>query len=243
MTARRSRPEPHAYVRRSLTTRRGRGTGWLRDLRRAATWHRRLLVAGLLAASVAFAIEAVSPPPPRTESVLVAAKDLAGGTRLRPDDVRLKDVAPASLPDGAVRTRTFAAGRTLDAPVRKGEVLTDVRLVGQSFLDSYGDGLVAAPVRIADAASVQLVRAGDIVDVLAAGLNANGSANGSATGAARLVAAATPVLTIPPVSEGPLGSTDIGSGALVVVVTSSETAARLAAAAVTDRLSLVIHGS
>ena len=86
---------------------------------------------------------------------------------------------------------------------------------------------------------MRLVRAGDIVDVLAAGLGANGSA----TGAARLVAAATPVLTIPPVSEGPLGSTDIGSGALVVVVTSSETAARLAAAAVTDRLSLVIHGS
>ena len=97
-------------------------TGWLRDLRRAASWHRRLLVAGLLAASVAFGIQAVSPPPPRTESVLVAAKDLAAGTRLRPDDVRLKDVAPASLPDGAVRTRTFAAGRTLDAPVRKGEV-------------------------------------------------------------------------------------------------------------------------
>lgn len=213
-------------------------TGWLRDLRRAATWHRRLLVAGLLAASVAFAIQAVSPPPPRTESVLVAAKDLRGGTRLSPDDVRLKDVAPASLPDGALRTRDFATGRTLDAPVRKGEVLTDVRLVGRSFLDTYGDGLVAAPVRIADAASVRLVRAGDIVDVLAAGLGANGSA----TSAARLVAAAAPVLAIPPVNDASLGATDLGTGALVVVVISSDTAARLAAAAVTDRLSLVIHG-
>jgi pilus assembly protein CpaB len=222
-----------------MTSRRSRsGTGWLRDLRRAATWHHRLLVAGLLAASLAFAIEAVSPPTPPTEAVLVAAKNLAGGTRLAPDDVRLTNVAPASLPDGAVRRPTLAEGRTLAGPVRKGEILTDVRLLGPAYLDSYGDGLVAAPVRIADAASVRLVRAGDIVDVLAAGAGANGSA----TSAARLVATASPVLTIPPVGDGSLGTTDTSAGALVVVVTSTETAARLAAAAVTDRLSLIIHG-
>src|SRR6476620_2344630 len=82
VTARARRAGPHADNERSYAARRGRGTGWLRDLRRAASWHRRLLVAGLLAASAAFAIDALSPPPPRTESVLVAAKDLAGGTRL-----------------------------------------------------------------------------------------------------------------------------------------------------------------
>jgi pilus assembly protein CpaB len=220
-------------------TRRGsRPTGWLRDLRRAASWHRRLLVAGLLAASAAFAIQAVSPTPPRTVSVLVTTRDLAGGTRLSPDDVRLKRLEPAALPDGALRARTLGVGRTLGAPVRKGEVLTDVRLVGRSFLDSYGNSLVAAPVRIADAASVRLVAPGDIVDVLAAGAGADGSA----TDAARLVAAAAPVVMIPPAGGSPLGETDVGQGALVVVVTSAETAARLAAAAVTDRLSLVIHG-
>jgi Flp pilus assembly protein CpaB len=212
--------------------------GWLRDLRRAASWHRRLLVAGLLAASVAFGIQAATPPPPRTESVLVAARDLASGTRLSPVDVRLKGVAPASLPDGALHTRGLAAGRTLGAPVRRGEVLTDVRLVSRSLLDSYGDALVAAPVRIADAASVRLVAPGDIVDVLAAGPGADGSAPRDA----RLVAAAVPIVTIPPAGASPLGETDVGQGALVVVVTTSETAARLAAAAVTDRVSLVIRG-
>jgi Flp pilus assembly protein CpaB len=238
VNGRRSRTRPHGDAERSYAARRVSRTGWLRDLRRAAAWHRRLLVAGLLAASVAFAIQAVSPPPPRTESVLVAAKDLDGGTRLSPGDVRLKDFAAASLPEGALRGPAVAAGRILDAPVRKGEILTDIRLFGRAFLDSYGDGLVAAPVRIADSASVRLVRAGDIVDVLAAGLGTNGSA----TSAARLVATATPILAIPPVGDGPLGTPDMGAGALVVVVTSSDTAARLAAAAVTDRLSLVIHG-
>jgi Flp pilus assembly protein CpaB len=210
----------------------------LRDLRKAASWHRRLLVAGLLSASAAFAIQAVTPPPPRTESVLVAANDLAGGTRLTPDDVRLTGVEPSSVPAGALRASSAAAGRTLVAPVRRGEVLTDVRLVGRSFLDSYGDARVAAPVRIADAASVRLIQPGDIVDVLAAGAGADGSA----TDEARLVAAAVPVVTIPPSGGSTFGGSADGQGALVVVVTSSDTAARLAAAAVTDRLSLVIHG-
>lgn len=221
----------------------GRGSrtgpgGWLRDLRNAAGWHRRLLVAGLLSGSVAFAIQAVSPQPPPTAPVLVAATDLAGGTRLSPGDVRLMGVAPAALPDGALRSRDVAAGRMLVAPVRKGEMLTDVRLLSRSFLDSYGGGLVAAPVRIADAASVRLVRQGDLVDVLAAGPGADGSA----TAAARTVAAAVPVVTIPPAAGSAFGPSDVGQGALVVVVTSPETAARLAAAAVTDRLSLVIRG-
>jgi Flp pilus assembly protein CpaB len=207
-------------------------------VRKAATWHRRLLVAGLLSASAALAIQAVTPPPPRTESVLVAAKDLTGGTRLSPDDVRLTGVAPSAVPAGALRGRFTAAGRTLAAPVRKGEVLTDVRLVGRTFLDSYGAARVAAPVRIADAAAVHLVQPGDIVDVLAAGAGADGTA----TAMARPVAEAVPVVTIPSTDGSALrGSTD-EQGALVVVVTSPDTAARLAAAAVTDRLSLVIHG-
>jgi pilus assembly protein CpaB len=213
-------------------------SGWLRDLRKAASWHRRLLVAGLLSASAAFAIQAVSPRPPATESVLVASRDLVGGTRLSPGDVRLAGVAPSTVPSGALRAGSSPAGRTLVAPVRRGEVLTDVRLVGRSFLDGYGTALVAAPVRIADAASVRLVQAGDVVDVLAAGAGADGSA----TAEARLVAPEVPVVTIPPTGGSALGATDVEQGALVVVVTTPETAARLAAAAVTDRLSLVIRG-
>jgi Flp pilus assembly protein CpaB len=213
-------------------------SGWLRDLRKAASWHRRLLVAGLLSASAAFAIQAVTPHSPRTESVLIAAKDLAGGTRLAPDDVRLSGVAPSTVPTGALRGRSAAAGRTLVAPVRRGEVLTDVRLVSRSFLDSYGESVVAAPVRIADAATVRLIEPGDSVDVLAAGAGADGSA----TAEARVVAASVAVVTIPPTGGSALGGSADGQGALVVVVTSSDTAARLAAAAVTDRLSLVIHG-
>lgn len=212
---------------------------WWRDLRRTASWHRRLLVAGLLSGSVAFAIQALGPPPPRTESVLVAGRDLVAGSRLAAGDVRLRAVAPGAVPDGALRDLGRAAiGRTLVAPVRRGEVLTDVRLLSRAFLGTFGPAQVAAPVRIADAASVRLLQAGDVVDVLAAGA----SSQGSVASTARLVAAAVPVVAMPAAGSSPLGETDLGQGALVVVVTTQATAARLAAAAVTDRLSLVIHG-
>lgn len=215
---------------------RPKAAGWLRELRRAATWHRRLLVAGLLAASVAFAIEAVSPEPPRGVAVVVAADDLAAGTRLTTADVRVQDLASSSVPEGALRHLRDVDSHSLVAPVRAGEVITDVRLVGRSYLEAYGAALVAAPVRIADAASVRLLHAGDVVDVLAAG-----AGDAATPSAARLVASAVRVITIPQEEGSALGPADVGEGALVVVVTTSGTAARLAAAAVTDRLSVVIR--
>lgn len=211
--------------------------GWLHDLRRAAAWHRRLLVGGLLAASVAFAIQALSPEPPPGVGVLVATKDLSGGAPLSPSDVRVREVPPSVVPEGALRHEDDAAGRTLVAPLRSGEVVTDVRVVGRSLLDAYGDGLVATPVRIADAASVRLLRAGDVIDVLAAGAEAGASAEAGA----RLAAATVRVITIPQGDRALLGSGDDGDGGLIVVATTSATAARLAAAAVTDRLSVVIR--
>jgi pilus assembly protein CpaB len=221
-------------------TRRGERTsvaGWLRELRRAAAWHRRLLVAGLLAASVAFAIQAISPDPTPGVAVLVAVKNLSAGLPLSAADVQLRDLPRSAVPEGSLHLAADVTGRSLVAPVRAGEVITDVRVVGRSYLESYDDAVVAAPVRIADAASVRLLRAGDVIDVLAAGAGAEGTTSG----AARLVASAVPVITIPRSDGALLGSNDAGDGALLLVATTSDTAARLAAAAVNDRLSLVIR--
>jgi Flp pilus assembly protein CpaB len=210
--------------------------GWLRDVRRAAAWHRRLLTAGLLAAAVAFALQAATPSPPPGERVVVAAHDLSGGVRVSGTDVTVHGLPRDALPGGALRERADAEGRFVVGPVRKGEVLTDVRLVGRSLLEAYGHTLVAAPVRIADAASVRLLHAGDVVDVLAAGAD-DGAVGGAG---ARLVASAVPVVTVPAASDSVLGPADT-SGALVVVVTTDTTAARLAAAAVSQRLSVVLR--
>ena len=65
------------------------------------------------------------------------------------------------------------AGSTLAGPTRRGEVLTDVRLLGSRLADAAvaskaGPGARIVPLRLADSALIDLVRVGDVVDVLAA---------------------------------------------------------------------------
>ncbi|MET8831525.1 hypothetical protein ABZX40_37145 [Streptomyces sp. NPDC004610] len=87
---------------------------------------------------------------------------------------------------------------------------------------------VTAPVRIADGATVRLLRAGDRVDVVAA----QGSAAG---GDARVVARGALVTEVPePVDES------AGTGALVVLSVPRATAARLVGAGTTGRLAVTL---
>ena len=208
---------------------------WLRDLVRAAQWHRRLLAGGLLAGAMAFGLHALAPPPTPTVAVVSATRDLPAGARLGEADVTLARVDPRSVPDGALPRLALALGGTVVSAVRRGEALTDVRLLGTGTLDRLGPGLVATPVRIADSESVGLLRPGSVVDVLAAG-----AAEGASAGEARLVAAAVRVLTVPQSREGRFASS-LSEGSLVLLATTSPTAARLAGAAVTERLSVVVR--
>ena len=197
-----------------------------RELRRALARHRVLLACGLAAASVATALTAVAPAPTPTTPVLVAARDLVGGAELLPDDLVLRQLPASLVPDGALDDRIGTVGRLVVGPVRAGEPLTDVRLLGAGLLPAGAD--VAAPVRVAEPATAALVQAGDLVDVLSAG--ADGGV-GAAT-----VATGVRVLSVPRTGDDP------GEGALLVVAAERTTAGRLAAAAVTGRLSVVVHG-
>jgi pilus assembly protein CpaB len=193
-------------------------------MRAVLSRHRRLLAAVLAAAAAAFGLAAARPHP-RGVPVLVAARDLPGGTTLGAADVGVRTLPVRAVPDGAVRR---AAGRTLAAPVRRGEPLTDVRLRGGTLLDDAEPGMVATPVRLADAAVVRLLHTGDRVDVLAA------RAEGPLP--ARTVAAGVPVVAVP--RPGP----DTDDGALVVLRTGRAQAAAIARAAVDSRLSVAIVG-
>ena len=204
----------------------------LSDLVTAAQWHRRLLSAGLLAGAVALGLQSVAPEPPPSAAVVAAAHDLPAGSRLDTGDLTVVRLDPAALPDGALRSEEVAHGRTLVSSVRRGEVLTDARLVGPAAVDLLGTGLVVAPVRIADTATVRLVRPGDVVDVLAAG-------GGEVVAPARLVAAAVRVVSVPRTAAERFDAAS--EGGLVLLATSDSTAARLAGAAVSERLSLVLR--
>jgi Flp pilus assembly protein CpaB len=101
--------------------------------------------------------------------VVVAARDLRPGTALTLDDVRIEKRLATMVPDGSQANVGAVVGSTLAGPTRRGEVLTDVRLLGSRLAESTaGPGARIVPLHLADSALTDLVRVGDVVDVLAA---------------------------------------------------------------------------
>jgi len=88
---------------------------------------------------------------------------------------------------------------------------------------------VSAPVRIADAETVRLLRPGDRVDVIASEPAATGD------GEARVVARGALVSKVPE----PFGGR-VDGGALVVLAVPRGAAAKLAGAGVTERLAVTL---
>lgn len=207
---------------------------WWRELRRAVSWHRRLLAAGLAAIAVAAGIHAVEPAEPVTVPVLVAARDLAAGVPLAAADLEVRALPEALVPLGVLQPGDETVGRLLTGAVRAGETLTDVRLLGPSLVDGLSAGAVATPVRVADAGVAGLVRPGDRVDVLATPATLDAE-----VGATHVAASGVIVVAVPDPST-PGG---FGDGALLVLATSPQTAADLAAATVTSRLSITVRGT
>ncbi|GHE36944.1 flagellar basal body P-ring biosynthesis protein [Streptosporangium violaceochromogenes] len=158
-------------------------------------------------------------------TVLAAAKDLPGGA-LNATDLKPVLLHPDTVPDGALTPGTPVAGKILTGPVRRGEPLTDVRLLGPGLLSAHGRGAVATPVRVADAQTARLLSPGDVVSVLAATSRWDGSAP------ARSVAEDVTVLAVPG------GEPD--RGALVVLATTSAQAVDLASAQAGGHLSITI---
>ncbi len=106
--------------------------------------------------------------------VVVAARDLSPGNELTTDDLRVETRLLPTIPDGSQSDVGSVVGSTLAGPARRGEVLTDVRLVGRRLAESAaGPDARIVPVHPADSALIDLVRPGDVVDVVAASENSS----------------------------------------------------------------------
>lgn len=131
----------------------------------------RRIVAGGLVVLAGIAALRSNPDADRAD-VVVAARDLRPGAALTADDVRLEKRLATTLPDGSQADLRSVVGSTLASPTRRGEVLTDVRLLGSRLAESTaGPGARIVPLHLADNALIDLVRVGDVVDVLAAPAN------------------------------------------------------------------------
>ena len=194
----------------------------LRRLRSPVLLLRRAAAALLVAGALVLALRPPAPPPPAPvpgSPVVTAAADLPAGTVLDAGALAVAELP--SAPAGTVSGPEELTGRVLAAPVRAGEPVTDVRLVGPGLTALLPAGQVAVPVRPADLAVAGLARTGDRVDVLA-------TVPGAAQ--AEVVARAALVLAAP------------GDEGLLVLAVDGATAATLAAAATTATLTLSLPG-
>ncbi|NHA00650.1 pilus assembly protein CpaB [Nocardioides sp. W3-2-3] len=167
------------------TSARRRVADTLTDLRRRVLRRRRPLAALLAAGAVAAGLHALAPPDPPTVTVRVAGHDLPAGHVLGRGDLADVTLPAGVVPGGAVGT---PEGRTLAAPLRAGEAVTDVRLVGAGLADAQPPGAVTLPVRLSDAGQAGLLTVGDRIDLVATDPRA---------GSARALASDAQVLALP----------------------------------------------
>ncbi|MDQ2884389.1 MAG: SAF domain-containing protein [Actinomycetota bacterium] len=131
----------------------------------------RRTIAALLVGLAAVLALAPGRASPADDEVVVAARDLAAGTVLGPGLVTLRGIPEQVVPDGAARVPSAVLGRTLAAPVRRGEPLTDVRLTGSDLTRtiSTNPDTVSVSLRLADPGVATLLRPGATVDVVTVG--------------------------------------------------------------------------
>ncbi len=176
-------------------------------------------------------IAVLRPDPGDTKrDVAVAVRDLSPGLALTADDVRLETRSAATLPDGA-STDLSIVGASLAGPVRRGEVLTDARVLGPRLAGlNAGPGARMVPLHLADAAVLDLIRTGDVVDVV-------GAAGADENARARVVAANAVVVMVSAKSE----SIGAGNERVVMVALPGPAAQALAAATLVQTVTLTIH--
>ncbi|GGL19220.1 flagellar basal body P-ring biosynthesis protein [Sphaerisporangium melleum] len=216
-------------------------------LRAVRLFNRRRRLVAVVLAALATACVGLAVRPAPTVAVLAAARDLHAGP-LAPSDLAAVRLPEEAVPDGALRPGARVAGRVLATPARRGEPITDLRMLGPALVDAYGPGLLAAPIRVTDAAAARLLRPGDVIDVIASASPSWDDAPPAAGAApyprAATVAQAVTVIALPRAasSDSPEAAMT-ESGALVVLAATPDQATRLAQAGTTAQLSITIHGN
>jgi Flp pilus assembly protein CpaB len=212
-----------------------RASVWLRPDWTRTVLARRIIAGGLV---VLAGVAALRPDPDGDRAqVLVAARDLSPGIPLTTDDVSAEKRLATTIPEGSQADLDMVVGSTLAGPTRRGEVITDVRLLGSRLAESTaGPDARIVPLHLADGALVDLVRPGDVVDVVAAPTN-SGTESGASENAARIIAAGATVVLVSAKQKTATAAND----RIVLVALPAATAGTVAAAALAATVTLVLH--
>ena len=211
-------PTPITRIRQALQP------DWVHSVRT-----RRIIAALLVLLAAAAALR--SDPAGAHRPAVVASRDLDAGTALTAADVRVENRPAATLPDGTQADAGTVVGALPAGPVRRGEVITDLRLLGPHLTEAAaGPGARVVPLQLAQSAMLDVVRHGDVVDIVAA-------PKSEAGGNPRIVATDAVVVLISPDSGGIGGSGD----RVVLVALPAVAATAVAAATLVHTITLTLH--
>jgi len=134
------------------------------------------------------------------------------------------------VPDGVAQTPAAVLGRMLAAPVRRGEALTDVRLTGSELARAVTrtPDTVSVPLRLADPAVAVLLHPGAAVDVVTVGETQDEPV---------VLARGAQVLAVLEAGTRTGGH----EGRLVLIALDSVAAIRVAAASISQRLTVTLR--
>ncbi|KAF0848737.1 SAF domain-containing protein [Nocardia caishijiensis] len=211
----------------------GRGSSWRFALGNRPAWADALLARRIVAAAlavVAVVLFVRGDPGGARQSVVVAANDLAPGRVLTADDMRVDQHETRTLPTGFATDTAPLLGATLTGAMRAGETFTDLRVVGPRLAAAAAgtEDARIVPIRLADSAVAEVLRAGDRVDVV--GVEDTGD---SAARARTLATDAAVVLVT--------ASADRRAERVVLVALATEYATAVAGASLRTALTVVFH--
>ena len=194
---------------------------------------RRVIAAGLVILAAAAALRAE--PGGAHRDAVIAVQDLNPGVVITARDIVVQRRPVDTLPDGALGDIGAAIGATPAGAVRPGEVITDVRLLGPRLTESAaGPDARLVPVQLAQGAILELIREGDVVDIVAA---PPGGPTPDAQATPRIVATDAIVVLVSPDAGGLGGRTD----RVVLVALPAAAATAVAAATLGEAVTLTLH--
>ena len=190
---------------------------------------RRIAAGGLV---VLAGVAAFRPDPADADTdVVIAARDLSPGATLTADDVDVERRSATTVPDGALGAVDVVVGATLAGPARRGEIITDARVLGSRLAGlAAGPDARVVPLHLADAAVLDLIRPGDVVDVL--------GAVSAETDAEPRVVAANAIVVLVSARQKSAGA---GDDRVVLVALPATAANALAGATLVQTVTLTIH--
>jgi Flp pilus assembly protein CpaB len=205
--------------------------GWRPDWTRTVA-ARRAAAGGLV---VLAAVAALRPDPSDGRAdIVIAARDLPPGAELSAADVIVESRPMITIPDGALSEPSAAVGSTLTGPARRGEVITDVRLLSPRLADvAAGPDARIVPLHLADTALLDLIHPGDVVDVLAV----DDTGPGETDERPQVMATDAVVVLVSEKRQSPSSSDD----RLLLIALPAPTANQVAGASLTKAITLTLR--